>query len=517
MMDTNNNNSLSANTASGLPKLSLGTKLAFGIGAVGENVYLGLFNSFIAIFYNQILGLSNTLIGTAIMLALIVDGITDPLMGIVSDRFRSRHGRRHPFLFVAPVPIALAVYYIFNPPEFLIASAVDSSQLLLFVWLAAWTIISRVFLTLYHVPHLALGGELSKDQHERSQLFSVNAAIGYASGAAFGFIAWSFFFAGERIRESDGLSVPGHLDASSYLPLVLFVCALIIVTIWTCAAGTYNQIPRLSKVEDQIEKITPRVFFREVLSTLKNRNYLLVLIGFFFLMLVAGVLETTGVFMNTYFWELAPKEIRWFGLTAIPSVIFGALMAPVLMKKLDRKPVLLIGLSGVIVFCQLTVDLRLLGLMPENHSPMLLPILLANVAVFVFSLGLCSVAVLSMLGDIVDENELQSGRRQEGLFYSARALFAKASSSFGHLLAGVGLDLFVKLPFKAVPGQLDDDLLVRLGIMSGPVVGVLAITAFFFYQGYYLPRDRHKEIIAELKVKGEANLPGPAFEGEQST
>ncbi|MEM7020144.1 MAG: MFS transporter, partial [Pseudomonadota bacterium] len=172
-------------------RLSFGTKLAFGSGAVGESVYLGLFNTFITIYYNQALGLSNTLIGTAIMLAMIGDALTDPMVGMVSDRWKSRHGRRHPFLFVAPIPLAVMIYCIFNPPASFLGPEVN--QWALFIWLSIMTILSRAFLTLYSVPHLALGGELSKDQFQRSQLFSANTVVAYVSGASFAFIALSVF------------------------------------------------------------------------------------------------------------------------------------------------------------------------------------------------------------------------------------------------------------------------------------------------------------------------------------
>ena len=110
-----------------MPTLSAATKFIFGIGAVGEMVYLGLFNGFITIYYNQVLGLSNTLIGTAIMLAMIADAITDPVVGITSDKWRSKHGRRHPFLFIAPVPLAFSLYCIFNPPES-VASVAEGAE-----------------------------------------------------------------------------------------------------------------------------------------------------------------------------------------------------------------------------------------------------------------------------------------------------------------------------------------------------------------------------------------------------
>jgi len=475
--------------------------LAFGTGAVGEAVYLGIFNGFITIYYNQVIGLSNALIGTAVMLALIGDAITDPLVGIVSDRWRSKHGRRHPFLLVAPVPLALSLYCIFNPPDSFVSAAQGPSQLMLFVWLALFTIVSRALLTLYSVPHLALGGELSKDQHQRSKLFSANTVFGYVSGASFAFIAWSYFFAGERVRASDGQLVPGHLDAAAYGPLILFVCAVIIIAIWSCAAGTYKQVANLSQPQPNMPRLSLLTFFQEIFATMKNRNYVVILLGYFFFMIASGIYDTMNVFMATYFWELKPEQIRWLGLIGAPAAMMGALSAPPLMRKFDRKPVMLASLIGVALFAQLVVNLRLLGLLPMNHEPALLPALLANAAGFTFTLGLGSVAIFSMIGDIIDENELRTGLRQEGLYYSARAFFAKASYSFGHFVAGLSLDMFVHLPFDAVPGQLGEEVLFRMGIIAGPVMGIAAVFSLFVYSRYNLSRERHQQVLAQLEER----------------
>jgi Na+/melibiose symporter-like transporter len=479
-------------------RISMPTILAFGTGAMGEAVYLGIFNGFITIYYNQVIGLSNVLIGTAIMLALIGDAITDPLVGVMSDRWKSRHGRRHPFLFVAPVPMAVTLYFIFNPPEILLSGPEGPSQIALFVWLASLTILSRGLNTLYSIPHLALGGELTKDQHKRSQLFSANTVFGGAFGTLFGFITWSYFFAGERVRASDGQLVPGHLDAAAYGPLLLFGCSIIVIAIWACAAGTYKQIPNLSQADENSPRLSLLNLFEEILSTLKNANYVFLLVGYFFFMIASGIYDTMHVFINTYFWELVPDQIRWFGIIAAPLGIAGALSAPALMRRYDRKPVLLGSLAGVIVFAQLVINLRLLGWLPENHDSALLPILLANAAGFSLAIGIGSVAIYSMLGDIIDENELETGLRQEGLFYSARAFFAKASNSFGHFIAGVTLDVFVHLPFDAVPGQLEETVVTRMGVVAGPIMGVTAIISLLIYSRYNLTRKRHEEIITLL-------------------
>lgn len=480
-------------------KLSIGTKLAFGVGATGEAVYIGLFNTFITIYYNQVMELNNALIGVAIMLAMIGDAITDPLVGIISDRWRSPRGRRHPFLWIAPIPLTIALWCVFNPPEFLRGDGVDSEQFGLFVWLAAWTILSRGFLTLYSVPHMALGGELSKNQYQRSQLFSSNTLFGYVSGASFAFVAWSVFFADERVRLSDGALVPGHLAAEAYGPLIMTACAVILIAIWACAAGTSKHIPNLTAAQRTENRLTLVHFFAQIFSTFRNRNYLTILVGFFFFMIASGIYDTLNVFINTYFWQLPPDKIRWLGLVGAPSAALGALLSPLLMRRFDRKPIMLTALAGTALFAQLVVNLRLLGLLPENQDPALMFYLLGNAAGFTFSLGLGGVAVLSMIGDIVDENELAKGVREEGLFYSARAFFAKASYSFGHLFAGIMLEYFVRLPFKAVPGELEADVLIRMGLTAGPIMGLAAVFSLLIYSRYNLPRERHQEILQSLK------------------
>lgn len=327
--------------------------------------------------------------------------------------------------------------------------------------------------------------------------------VGYVSGASFAFIAWSYFFAGERIRASDGQLVPGHLDAAAYSPLVFSACALIIIAIWFCAIGTYKHVPFLSKAQTTTHKLTIFEFLSQIMVTLKNKNYVLLLVGYFFFMIASGIYDTLNVFVNTYFWELKPEQMRWLGLIGAPAAMAGALCSPIFMRRFDRKPVMLVALVGTTVFAQLVVNLRLLGVMPENGDELLLPFLLANAAGFTFTLGVGSVAVMSMIGDVVDENELVTGQRQEGLFYSARAFFAKASYSFGHFFAGVTLDLFVRLPFDAVPGQLDDDVLVRLGVTAGPVMGLSAVVSLLVYSRYRLNRQRHQEIMEGIEKRNQ--------------
>lgn len=470
-------------------------KLCFGIGAIGEAVYFAMFIGFITIFYNQAIGLSNVLIGIATMLAVVTDAFTDPYIGMLSDRHRSRLGRRHPFIWSAPIPLAISIFAIFNPPDFLLGNEWG-----LFIWLAIWTILSRVFVTLFNVPHLALGAELSKQHHERSQLFSANAMFAYIAGSGFAFMAWTLF-QGERMRASDGALVPGQLDPAAYLPVVLIVCGVVLATIFICALGTQDYGRRLSQRTEAQPKLSISFFLGSLFRTLKNRNNLILLGGYFFFMIASGIYDKMNVFVQTYLWQLDPSQIRLYPIVGVVAGLTGATLAPLLMKKFDRKPVMLCALFGLGLFAQLAVDLRLLGILPENGHPMLLPSLLANAAGFAFSLAIATISIMSMIGDIIDENELVTGLREEGLFYSARAIFGKGSYSVATLFAGVMLDFYVRLPEAAIPGELEQDTLTRLAITAGPIMGASVLIALAIYSMYKLSRERHTEILAELEVR----------------
>ena len=483
-------------------RLPMRTKLAYGVGAVGEQIFFGMFNTFITIYYNQALGLSNSLIGVAIMIALLGDAISDPAVGMLSDRWRSRIGRRHPFLFAAPVPVAISVYLVFSPPEALVNAIADGSgsQFALFAWLCVWTILARLFLTLYTIPHFALGGELTRNAHDRSRLFSINSVFGYMTGALFAFVAWGYFLGGETVN-ANGDTIPKHLDAAAYGPLVLTASGIILAVILLSAWGTYGRVSTLSAAPIKEGKFSLKTYYRDLRNAAENRNYLFLIVGFFFFMLSVGLNEVFIVFVNTYVWELGTEDMRWFGLAAVPAIILGALLAPALMRRFDRKPVLLASITAVVIAAQLPLNLRLLGLFPENDSAALLPLLLLHTAITAGGIAIAAVSVLSMLGDIADQIELKKGLRQEGLIYSARTFFAKASNSAGHFLAGVMLDLFVRVPFDAVPGQLDDDVIFRLALAGGPIMGLAAVVAIPVYARYHFPRSEHQETLEKMAKK----------------
>ena len=96
-------------------KLPFGTKVYWGFGQIGEGVKNAAFNSYLLFYYNQILGVSATLTALALAIAVFFDAISDPIAGSVSDKFQSRWGRRHPFMFASAAPLGITLFLLFYP------------------------------------------------------------------------------------------------------------------------------------------------------------------------------------------------------------------------------------------------------------------------------------------------------------------------------------------------------------------------------------------------------------------
>ena len=133
-------------------------KLGYGVGQIGTGVKNAAFSIFLFFYYNQVLGVPGSLAGMASLTALLVDAITDPMVGQLSDRFKSRWGRRHPFMLLGALPFGLALYMLFAPPV-----GLDTDGL--FWWFLGFAVLVRTLLTFFYVPHLSLGAEMVRDYH----------------------------------------------------------------------------------------------------------------------------------------------------------------------------------------------------------------------------------------------------------------------------------------------------------------------------------------------------------------
>lgn len=475
-------------------RLRMGTKLGYGVGSVGEIAIYIAFNTWNFLFYNQVLGLSGTLAGLAVTISLVLDAISDPIVGSLSDRMRSKLGRRHPFLYAAPIPLALTFFLLYSPPSGL-------SGLPLFLWFTLFATLHRQAMTLYSVPHLALGAELSTDYHERSVVMSYGTLFGVFGGASVFFFGWTWFSkipGGSTVREG-------------YPGLALGVGLVSALAIFLSAFLTRDQIPRLTKnlpAQPVSQRLGLGALLSEIKGCMSNRNYRMLLLGLVALSASTGTRETVSSYASLFFWSLPEKQIRVFGL-ASPPAYFVAFFATVwLHRRIDKRNTIVAAVSLLAVSMLAPITLRLFGLAPANGSPALLPFLLLFVFGFYLGVAMLMISALSALADIADEHELNTGRRQEGVFYAARTFFLKMSSGLGHVVAGAALDL-IHFPTGAKPGEVAEDVVFKLGLLDGPIAAVPAFISIWFYAAYRIDRQKHLEIQRELE-KRRASLVPPA-------
>ena len=198
------------------------SKFAYGVGQFAEGLKNTAFVVFVLFYYNQVLGLPGTMAGAALFVALLFDAVTDPLAGSLSDNHRSRLGRRHPFMYASALPLGLAFTGLFWPPEGL-------SEWGLCAWLTAFATLTRAAMTLYHVPHLAMGAEMTENFSERTRIVAFRQFFGTAGFAAASLIGLGWFFADER---------GGRLAAENYGPYAIILAVLMVATVWYSAFGT---------------------------------------------------------------------------------------------------------------------------------------------------------------------------------------------------------------------------------------------------------------------------------------
>jgi GPH family glycoside/pentoside/hexuronide:cation symporter len=219
-----------AGRAAEQPPVGIATKVLYGLGSVAFGVKDNGFQAFLLLFYNQIVGLPASLVGAAIGAALVVDASVDPLIGQVSDHWRSRLGRRHPFMYASALPVALAYMLLWNPPR-------AWSHAALAIYLVLTATLVRTFISLYEVPSQALAAELAFDYDERTSILGYRVIFAFVGGLGMTLLAYQVF-----LHPTPQYPV-GQLNPAGYARYGLAAGAIMLVVIIASAAGTHRRIP----------------------------------------------------------------------------------------------------------------------------------------------------------------------------------------------------------------------------------------------------------------------------------
>ena len=321
-----------------------------------------------------------------------------------------------------------------------------------------------------------------------------NNLFGLYGGMLMHLIAWFLVFG--FIFADQG----AQLYRPAYTWIALAACAIILVSIFACAFGTRDQIDHLKSNENNASgTLSFGSFYRDIWSVLQNRNYLYLINVF--LSLTIGTHETLAIYMGTFFWELTPYQIGFLVLNNILGVHVGFFLAARLHDRFDKRWTISLSAIGLSVFWSMSANLALLGAAPANASWALVAFIIFLGSFSSFFGAVLNISVMSALADIADEHELNTGMRSEGIFYSARAFFAKAMNAVGHIVAGLALQYYIALPPQSVPGDVPADIIFRLGIVDGPLAMIGGIIAGVVYLGYRIDKTALGSIHQRLRQR----------------
>ncbi|MEM7019096.1 MAG: MFS transporter [Pseudomonadota bacterium] len=468
-------------------KVPLSTKFYQGIGAIPDTYKNFAFGTFLLFYYNQVLGMSASLASVAIMVALIVDAITDPLVGSLSDNLKSRWGRRHPLMYLAALPLGFTLYLTFIPPDGL-------SETGLFIWLTIFSVAVRASMTLFLVPWNALFAEFSEDYVERSQILTFRYLVGWISGVTFTFLTWTYIF------PSSEEYTPGHLNPASYETFAIILALLVTVAVLLTTALTQREVPYMLQPKIDPPKFSIWRVLNEVILALRNRNFLIIFIVILTSSIIGGVEGVFGIYMQTYFWGFQPEDLRWFSF-AILGAFISFVFINTLQQHFDKQNILIVCALFNLVNGLIIIGLRFLDVLPDNGDPLLLYILIANTVIRVASDTTIGIMAGSMIADTLDAQELETGQRQEGIFSAALSFSGKATSGFGVLIGGLVLDFVLAFPKNVSPTEISESLVFQLGLVAGILIPLFFIIPIYFISWYKITRKDHERIREQLAVK----------------
>ena len=458
-------------------------KFFYASGAVANGVKTDAFTFFLLFFYSNVIGLSPGLASLAIFIALMVDAFTDPLMGIISDRTRHRFGRRHPYFLLGMIPMGLSYFMLFS-----IQTSWELSQQYLFLWMLTFTMLTRLGMTIFEVPHRSLGSEMSRSYTERTSIFATRELLGWMGGLFNAFLAYTIFF-----KDTPDY-MPGTKNPEPWIYYGMTGATIMCLSVLITYFGTLKYRDN-SQID--ITTLNLRLIFNQIFIALKNRSFLIFFFGYLFIAVSWGMGSSLQIYMNTYFWEFKSIMLASYLGIYVLSTISAFLLVPALVRVIEKRTILLLAIMFAALIPPIPIFLFINGFLPASGTWNLFYATIPFVYVGNTCLSSSAIIRESMLGDISDEVELDSKIGQQGLMFASSSLIGKLNTGLGILMAGIALE-FISFP-QGVEVNPSAENIFNLAMVQGPLVAILMFIPFGIFSMYKIDRHRHEEIIAKLE------------------
>jgi glycoside/pentoside/hexuronide:cation symporter, GPH family len=453
-------------------------RLFYGSGSVAFGVKDFGFGTLLLFYYNRVVGLEPWSVSIAIAAMLCCDAVLDPVIGQFSDNLRTPWGRRHPLMYAAAIPLAVTFYLLWVPP----ADWSDTGKL---VYLFVMATVVRFFISMYETPSSAMVPEMSDDYDARTSFISIRYVFGVAAGVLMNVATFAFLLFKDQAHPD------ARFNPAGYARFGLVAAVIMVVSVFASALGTHRYIPLFRAPQTRQASIGQIV--REGLTTLAHGQFLIVFAASIFGAMAIGLAAALALYFNTYFWGLSNPQIALLGLAGAPAIIVPPFLAWPLSRYLGKRNAALVFYFACVTLGVTPMTLRLLDLFPANGTPLLVGLLFTERA-FSYTLGIgCLILFGSMVADVVEDSAVKTGRRSEGLLFSAMAFINKLVSAMGLILAGGVLHLAQATATRQ--SAISSDAMAKLYL---PAIIVLYGIGVVFLSRYRISREQHEENVRLL-------------------
>lgn len=439
--------------------LSVVTKLAYGIGGVGDSIKTFGFTTFLLFYYTTVLGLSGVMLGLAVALGLIWDAVIDPSIGHLSDRVSIRFGRRHSFMLAGAVCAAAGFVAVFNPPAGLSSTG-------LFVWFMLSSLVVRSGNSLFMVPYSALGAELAGDYHERTTLSGYRAGSVLAGTLLATIAAFTVLFPSHGATGMDP-----KFARSGYETMGLSFGVAILVTGFVATFGTLHERSRLASLPAW--RGPNGGLWNAIRGAMGRRSFRVLVVSTSFSVMAATVNAALMLHFLTYFARVHSSEPVGLSFGAFYVGALAGVCVWVRAAQRMEKHRLYAG-TTMLSALVMAAGYWLIGEgRPFGTGNISAVVALTAAGGFVSICG--TVLAPSMLADITARDEQATGYRRDGTFFGVHSLGHQLSSGLAVIVAGGLLDRFAQL----VPGQTEQAAatIERLAMIACLVPALLFVAA----------------------------------------
>jgi len=434
-------------------KIKLSTRLIYGTGDFYGGASVTIISMLFLFFLTDVVGLRAIYAGIVIFIGRMIDAVTDPLMGNISDKTRSQWGRRNPYFLFFAIPVGVSFGLLWMKVGF-------AKQILSFVYYtAAYSLFSIVF-TAVMVPYAALAPELTTDYNERTALISTRMAFSIIGALSAAVIP-------KTIIDSVGSGARGYV-------LMSLVFGLVFVLIW------FIMFFHMKNKEVYTSQYKSDSFFKSLLSCFRNKPFVLLIFIYLFSFIPSDILSANFIYYLTYYLKEPGLYTTIMGGLLICAAL-SLIIYVRLSKKLGKRNTYLIGAGYWILALSFLVFFR------EGVSAY---ILIGYAILLGLGLGVSYAIPWSMLPEVIDADEVVSGQRREGLYSGVMTFLRKLSTSVVILGMSYILDISGYISSTA-GGTVAQPQSAVLAIKYTTAIGPIVFLIFALVSAIRFPINRH--------------------------